>query len=653
VSRFLLIFIILSNSYSDPLPASSVLDSIGVNLVTHDPAYYQNYHLVAGLLNELGIKHVRLPALGEDPRPQGSGPYNWHIALENYSRFLKSVSDSGVYINLIPEPSPGNWHKENTGQTNLLKPNDSQIEFFVNKVNVLKFGGAISAEGKTAYLEPASRIISIEMPNERDSYISLSDPVKASCQDGKTFGAVNRCDKYRIQNIRSYSEQLISSIKAHPKLRDLQILAPTLVWLKQINTPIENQREFGNIYRMPPNQDERVLDLELYGDTSALDYLRPMLERTDQMTHNHYCEYSNAIPGDTNDDRCRRWVNAHKEATSKPLTITETGYFTRAYPGPTPGVTPTPPPEYDRKSVLTEELQGIYLIASILDFIRDQAARIYIYKLMDGISGGGSERRRSYGLYHTDGRPKPAANLLKSFIQLINDEEDITKTQSPLNVSVSCNGCDPRFLEIQRKNGVRYVFVWKRLSSIPVFAEDPSKYAPITNEITLNLDRSMTVRHFYLGSSPGNEAPATSSAKGELTDIPLVFELTEVEEAPPTPTSTPSSSPTPTATPSDSDRRNFNNKESVKFISARCRALRCKFKIRSNYSRLSDFVQIKRGNNVQIRKLNRHKGFQARFSTQVRKTFILDFGAEFFKQSVQIKVQKNGKKRVKIKSLFY
>ena len=106
---------------------------------------------------------------------------------------------------------------------------------------------------------------------------------------------------------------------------------------------------------------------------------------------------------------------------ARPFAVTETGYPTMPWS-----------PMNSRRGGgqgVTERIQAIYLLRSLLETYALGAQRTFVYELQDqGTDTEQIDKEAHFGLYTYDGRPKPAARLLASFLRTLRDADGRGRT---------------------------------------------------------------------------------------------------------------------------------------------------------------------------------------------------------------------------------
>ena len=99
-------------------------------------------------------------------------------------------------------------------------------------------------------------------------------------------------------------------------------------------------------------------------------------------------------------------ADALQATPGKPVIITETGYYTTGSTTDPHSVDPT--------------VQAKYMLDIVLDSFQEGDAKTFLYELLDEVSGNGSSQD-NFGLFLSDGTPKPAATAIRDLLTLLAD----------------------------------------------------------------------------------------------------------------------------------------------------------------------------------------------------------------------------------------
>ena len=198
--------------------------------------------------------------------------------------------------------------------------------------------------------------------------------------------------------------------------------------------------------------------------------------------------------------------------------LTETGYYTIA----------------NGTSGVTDYVQAIWTIDSLLDGTADGIAKTFIYELSDATGASPSDPEGHYGLFTASGQAKPVATAISNLTHILADTganaSTFTAAAPALTVSglAPVNGLDQVF---QKSNGQTDVALWSELNF----------YNPATNTLTtfsqpVTLDfqgsfYNVSVYDPLVGTAAIKTFTDVSSVQVSLGNDPLVVELTPVGTA--------------------------------------------------------------------------------------------------------------------------
>ena len=99
---------------------------------------------------------------------------------------------------------------------------------------------------------------------------------------------------------------------------------------------------------------------------------------------------------------------ATTSAPSRPIVLTETGYTTLLA---------------DTYKGVTEDVQAIFVAQTLLDAFMNSVERSFIYELIDEKPDpAGADPEQHFGLFRSDGSPKPAATALHNLTAILREE---------------------------------------------------------------------------------------------------------------------------------------------------------------------------------------------------------------------------------------
>jgi hypothetical protein len=357
-----------------PRSASAFADSVGVatHIVYYDTAY-ADWPRVVARLQELGVRHLRDGVYG-NPSPA------WRDWNERYYRAVELAAAHGMRFT-FGMGQPG-----------------SQAGTLDELIGVVAGRLRPAAEG-------------LEAPNEFDHFVG-----------GPRWP----------QMLAAYGRTLYRRAKAHPSLRRLPVVGPSLAEARGL-TRIGDQRSWldrGNIhpYTGGLSPDPRHLRAQLAAVS--------------------------AVSG------------------SKPVWATEAGFHNALH------ATAGQPP-------VSEPAAAIYHLRTFLEHFDDGIARTYAYELVDEKpEPGRRDPEQHFGLLRSDLSPKPAFTALKNLLSLVGRDERAPRLR-PLRISTSGARRDVRRLVLRRGDGTYLVALWRTASVWDRRRRRPVRVTPRRVTVTL------------------------------------------------------------------------------------------------------------------------------------------------------------------------
>jgi hypothetical protein len=333
-----------------PRSAEAFRDSVGVS--THIVYYstpYGNWPLLVDRLQELGIRHLR-DGTYANPGPQ------WRSWNERYYQAVEYAADHGLRFN-FGLGSPGY-------QAGTL---DQLIDVVAGRLRR-------AAEA-------------VEGPNEFDRFVG-----------GRRWAA----------KLASYSRELYRKVKAHPSLRGLPVVGPSLA---------------------APRGPAKV------GDQSA------------------WLDLGNIHPYAGGASPRPSWIAADRARMSAisgddPVWATEAGFHNAVHAKA--GMPPT-----------SEAAAAVYVLRTVLEHFESRIARTYLYELIDiHADPRHTDPNSNFGLLRSDYSRKPAYNALKNLLRLVGDERG-RSGRRPLRMDVHGAGAQVRHLLLQKADGSYVLALWR------------------------------------------------------------------------------------------------------------------------------------------------------------------------------------------------
>ncbi len=235
-----------------------------------------------------------------------------------------------------------------------------------------------------------------------------------------------------------------------------------------------------------------------------------------------YADYANAHTyfGTGNNPGLGNWIGtlntyALQATPGKPVVITESGYYTTGSTTDPTSIDPT--------------VQAKYTLDLLLDAYQDGDVKTYLYELLDQFSGDGNSQD-NFGLFTSDGTPKPAATAVRNLLTLLADNATGASSFQPGAMKYSLTGLPSggdSFL-MEKSDGSYWLAVWNdtRLSG-PV---TPADIAVPPTPVSINLGFSADIEVFdpLTGTSVIQAANGVNNITISLPDHPVLVEILPV-----------------------------------------------------------------------------------------------------------------------------
>ncbi|MGI4799357.1 MAG: carbohydrate-binding domain-containing protein, partial [Janthinobacterium lividum] len=211
----------------------------------------------------------------------------------------------------------------------------------------------------------------------------------------------------------------------------------------------------------------------------------------------------------------------HASTPGDPLVITETNY-------PTDGaISPN----------VSDDVQAKYDLDLIMDATKDGIVSTYFYELLDEAADPtNSNIQLHYGLFNSDGTPKPAATAIHNLTTLLADPGTNASTfkTGALAYSISGLPASGNSLLLEKSNGAYDVVVWAE----PVLwnVSSSSETAATARSVTVSFTSAHSeVKVFdpLAGTAAILEQSNSTSVTVSVTDHPLIIEVEPAVATPP------------------------------------------------------------------------------------------------------------------------
>jgi len=230
------------------------------------------------------------------------------------------------------------------------------------------------------------------------------------------------------------------------------------------------------------------------------------------------------------------------DAPSKPVVVTETGYYTLQSNVGWGGV--------------PESVQSNYLLGEVLDEAAAGVSRTYLYDLIDdGADPAGTNQEDHFGLFHNDGTPKLAATAIHNLTTLLADTGANSGSFPLDSFSFTATGVPYNYtgntMLLQKSDGTHVIAVWNEEQT---WNPDTQTVIPVQHFPTsVALDKSYGTVLVYdptTGTAPVQTLHNVSSVSLDLTDHPFLIVVppssTQSSQTATTPTVTATTTPTTT-----------------------------------------------------------------------------------------------------------
>jgi len=229
------------------------------------------------------------------------------------------------------------------------------------------------------------------------------------------------------------------------------------------------------------------------------------------------------------------------DAPSKPVVLTETGFYTLTNGVGWGGV--------------PESMQASYLLDEVLDEAVAGVARIYLYDLLDdGPDLAKNNQEAHFGLFHDDGTPKQSATAFHNLTSILADSGATASSFPASDFSFTANGVPYDYtgntLELEKSDGSHVIAVWNEEQ-----LWDTDKLEPVAaNYLSVTVDLHQNYQHVLVFDPTASTAPIQTlsnvdTVQLDLSDHPFLIQvfpnavaappaepITSVPETPPTPT---------------------------------------------------------------------------------------------------------------------
>jgi hypothetical protein len=203
------------------------------------------------------------------------------------------------------------------------------------------------------------------------------------------------------------------------------------------------------------------------------------------------------------------------DAPSKPVVITETGYYTL--------------PQNASWGGVPESMQASYLVSLVLDEAAAGVSRTYLYDLIDdGADPQQTERESHFGLFHNNGQPKAAAAAFHNLAAIFADTQPSNHTFQTNDFSFTAVGVPYNHtgntMLFEKSNGTRLIAIWNEQQP---WNPETQVGIPISHfPVTIDLKKNYETVLIFDPLTGADAAPAlhdVSTIGVDLVDHPLII----------------------------------------------------------------------------------------------------------------------------------
>jgi len=230
-----------------------------------------------------------------------------------------------------------------------------------------------------------------------------------------------------------------------------------------------------------------------------------------------WADYGNAHTyfGTGNNPAWAGWIDtlnadARSSAASRPVMVTETGYYTTGN-----GSDP---------SNVDETVQAKYTLDLALDTWQAGDARTYFYELLDQGTGNGNPES-NFGLFHSDGSAKPAADAIHNLTSLLSDPGGAGIAPGALDYTLSGLQDTDHSMLMQKSDGTFWLAVWNDTRLSGPFNAGETVVPP--HQVTLSLGSAASSIEVFdpLHGTGTVQSGSGSSISFDVPDHPVLVEI--------------------------------------------------------------------------------------------------------------------------------
>ena len=273
----------------------------------------------------------------------------------------------------------------------------------------------------------------------------------------------------------AYANQPMSQVTTYPSLvPDMEAIEPANEWdnsgdANWVAEIIAQQTAIYNAYKA----SSQTKNITILGPSLAFPTNAAQLGDVGSIAdagnlHGYFGGYN---PGSSNANPSMLLGDVQPNTPSKPVWVTETGYF--AVPGPIFGM-----------NGVTPAVQAVYSPRSLLEYSNAGASRTYLYELADDWEPGEDATDYHWALLNSDGTPKPAFGAVASLLNLLTDKGPAF-TPGALAYALQDADATVHQALFQKRDGTWYLALWVEAQSYDFINE--TNIAVPTQKVTLEV----------------------------------------------------------------------------------------------------------------------------------------------------------------------
>lgn len=288
---------------------------------------------------------------------------------------------------------------------------------------------------------------------------------------------------------KALQQDLYAQVKSDPVLKAVPVYNYTVVYLK-------------NGVGEPGCQADFDADMQAIGTQNAADF-----------GNIHEYAFQGAPPRTV----LSRALARKTVTPGKPVVITETGFATDEGPAARPRLR------------VSETVQAKYTLSTLFDGYTLGARRTYIYQLLDNAPDvPATTIEKHFGLFHADGRPKPAAVALHNLTQILTRSDGVPSagTEALVYTIKAPIGLQDTQLLLQKADGSYVLVLW---AEPPIWNAGARKDVAVKAEaVSITLEKPAGRIRVYdpmAGMAPVETLEKTRKITVKISDHPVLIEF--------------------------------------------------------------------------------------------------------------------------------